>query len=324
MVPCHVMTKSLLEKPETTLRSPVPVVAAARRADAAGLVAARADYDLVRQAVRFLTEHRVAQPGLEDLANAMGVAPTRCHKVFRRWCGLTPKDFVSALTLDHARSLLRSEVSVLDASLAAGLSGPSRLHDLFVSLEAMPPGAYRAGCAGLAFGYGVHPTPFGDAVAFVTLTGPRRLAGLAFIDEESRGTADTVLAEFRARWPKAQFVAYPETTEPFVDCVFGTRHNQQRVQPLRVVLIGTDFEVRVWERLIDVSAGQAMSYGGLAAALERPTAARAVGRAVGRNPLAFVVPCHRVMRADGGLGGYHWGLTRKQALIGWEAGKLAC
>ncbi|MEO1281755.1 MAG: bifunctional helix-turn-helix domain-containing protein/methylated-DNA--[protein]-cysteine S-methyltransferase [Pseudomonadota bacterium] len=286
------------------------------------------DYAHVRRAIALLSERRLSQPGLAELSEAMRVSETQCQKIFKRWCGLSPKDFVAALTLDHARQLLRGEASVLDASLDTGLSSPSRLHDLFIDHETMPPGLYRAGCPGLSFAYGVHATPFGEAVAVMRTSGDLRLAGLAFVDEDASGpsagsgSVEGVLAEFTARWPKAEFSRDERLTAPTVNALFAPTI-AQGAGPIRIVLIGTDFELRVWERLVTVPRGQAVSYRGLAKSIEKPTASRAVGGAVGRNPLSFVVPCHRVMQTGGGLGGYHWGLTRKRALIGWEAGQLA-
>lgn len=293
-----------------------------------------ADYDLVKRAVRFLSEHRSGQPTLDALAAAMGVSPGHCQKVFRRWCGLTPKSFLAALTLDHAKRLLDDNSTVLEAALDSGLTGPSRLHDLFVDFETMPPGVYKTGCAGLTFATGLHPTPFGEAVAVVRRgTSPSlrktrdaaipvdRLAGMAFVDVDEGRPPDAILAEFQARWPKAAFEDRPDVTRRFVAEIFSSG-TLGRAQAVRVVLIGTDFEVRVWDHLRRVPLGGAVSYAGLAEAVASKRAARAVGRAVGRNPLSFVVPCHRVLQSGGGLGGYHWGLTRKRALIGWEAGQL--
>ncbi|MEO1206856.1 MAG: bifunctional helix-turn-helix domain-containing protein/methylated-DNA--[protein]-cysteine S-methyltransferase [Pseudomonadota bacterium] len=303
----------------------------AAASDRVDLNRASADYARVRRAIQYLSEARLEQPQLADLAAVMGVSATQCQKIFMRWCGLSPKAFVAALTLDHARQLLRGEACVLGTSLDAGLSSPSRLHDLFMAHETMPPGVYRAGCPGLTFCYGVHPTPFGMAVAVIRTTGELRLAGLAFVDDDADGSADDlsgdgverVVAEFQARWPKAAFCRDDAMSAPFIQAVFAPADAEAGVKPVRVVMIGTDFELRVWERLVQVPRGAAVSYKGLAEAIESPKAARAVGRAVGRNPLSFVVPCHRVLQSGGGLGGYHWGLTRKRALIGWEAGKLA-
>jgi AraC family transcriptional regulator, regulatory protein of adaptative response / methylated-DNA-[protein]-cysteine methyltransferase len=272
------------------------------------------DYAVVRRAVAFISEHWRAQPPVEAIAHACGVTPDELHHLFRRWAGLTPKAFLAALTLDHARRLLRDSASVLDAAYEVGLSGPGRLHDLFVTHEAMSPGEWKAGGDGLTLAYGFQPSPFG--VALVIATG-RGLAGLAFADAgEEAGALD----DMRRRWPRAEFRADAAHTAPLARRIFDPRL-WQRDRPLRVVMIGTDFEVRVWETLLKVPIGRATTYSDIAAKVCTPKAARAVGAAVGKNPIAFVVPCHRVIGKSGDLTGYHWGLTRKRAMLGWEAGK---
>ncbi len=278
--------------------------------------ASTSDYDLVRRAVAFISEHWRAQPEVEAIAEAAGVTPTELHHLFRRWAGLTPKAFVSALTLDHARRLLRDSASVLDASYEVGLSGPGRLHDLFVTHEAMSPGEWKSGGEGLRIVYGFHPSPFGTALVMAT---PRGLAGLAFADA---GEESAALADMRSRWPKAQYVEDLTATAPYARRIFD-QSLWRPDQPLRVVLIGTDFEVRVWETLLKVPFGRAITYSDIAARVCTPKAARAVGAAVGRNPVCFVVPCHRVIGKSGNLTGYHWGLTRKRAMLGWEAGQIS-
>lgn len=275
------------------------------------------DYGQIRRAIAFLTATWAEQPGLEELAAHLGLAPTQCQKLFKRWCGLSPKEFVQAITLDHARGLLNGSASVLDAAYEVGLSGGGRLHDLFVSHEAMTPGAYKRRGDGLEMAYGFHASPFGEALLIAT---GRGLAALAFVDEDKAQTREDALADMMRRWPKARFVAAPDRTAPFARLVFNPA-DWCRERPVRLVLIGTDFEVRVWETLLRIPMGRAVSYRDIARHLGQPTAARAVGSAVGRNPVSFVVPCHRVLGADGNLTGYHWGLTRKRALIGWEAGR---
>jgi AraC family transcriptional regulator of adaptative response/methylated-DNA-[protein]-cysteine methyltransferase len=277
------------------------------------------DYVLIRRAIGFLSQTWTEQPSLERLARHLGLSPVHCQKLFKRWCGLSPKEFVQAITVDHARNLLGGAASVLEAAYEVGLSGAGRLHDLFVSHEAMTPGDYKRRGEGLEMAYGFHPSPFGDALLFVT---ERGLAGLAFVDEDKAQTREDVLAEMKERWPKAQFIAAPERTAPFARQIFDPA-TWTKDRPVRLVMIGTDFEVRVWESLLKIPMGRAVSYRDIARHLGQPTASRAVGSAVGHNPISFVVPCHRVLRGDGSLGGYHWGLTRKRALIGWETGRLA-
>jgi AraC family transcriptional regulator of adaptative response/methylated-DNA-[protein]-cysteine methyltransferase len=277
------------------------------------------DYAQIRRAIAFLTETWVEQPSLDDLAGHLGLSPAHCQKLFKRWCGLSPKEFVQAITVDHARSLLEGSASVLDAAYEVGLSGGGRLHDLFVSHEAMTPGDYKRRGEGLDMAYGFHASPFGEALLIAT---DRGVAGLAFVDEDKGQTRQEALADMTQRWPKAHFVAAPDQTARLARQVFNPAA-WSREQPIRLVMIGTDFEVRVWQTLLKVPMGRAVSYTDIARHLSQPAASRAVGSAVGRNPISFVVPCHRVLRGDGSLGGYHWGLTRKRALIGWETGRMA-
>ena len=285
-----------------------------RITDPTPLSAAAADYDIVRRALAFISEHWRKQPEIGAVADAAGVSATELHHLFRRWAGLTPKAFLQALTLDHARALLRSSASVLDATYEVGLSGPGRLHDLFVTHEAMSPGEWKAGGEGLVIQYGFHPSPFGTALVMAT---PRGLAGLAFAD---RGEEQSALADMQSRWPKARYVEDTARTAALARRVFDPAL-WRADQPLRIVLIGTDWEVRVWEALLKVPMGRVTTYSDIAAKVCTPAAARAVGAAVGKNPVCFVVPCHRVIGKGGNLTGYHWGLTRKQAMLGWEAGR---
>jgi AraC family transcriptional regulator, regulatory protein of adaptative response / methylated-DNA-[protein]-cysteine methyltransferase len=276
------------------------------------------DYELIRRAIAFLSEIWAEQPSLDRLANHLQLSPAHCQKLFKRWCGLSPKEFVQAITVDHARGLLEGSASVLDAAYQVGLSGSSRLHDLFVSHEAMTPGDYKRRGEGLEMTYGFHASPFGEALLIAT---ERGLAGLAFVDEDKGQTRQDALADMMQRWPKAHYIEASAKTAPHARQVFGAEASKD--QPVRLVMIGTDFDVRVWETLLKIPMGRAVSYTDIARHIGTPSASRAVGSAVGRNPISFVVPCHRVLRGDGSLGGYHWGLTRKRALIGWETGRVA-
>ncbi|MBN9062807.1 MAG: bifunctional helix-turn-helix domain-containing protein/methylated-DNA--[protein]-cysteine S-methyltransferase [Rhizobiales bacterium] len=288
------------------------------------------DYDRVRRIIAFLTERSSRQPSLDDVAAHVGLSASHVHALFRRWAGITPKEFLAAVTLDRAKSLLADHASLLDAAYETGLSGPSRLHDLFVTHEAMSPGDWKRGAEGVVMRYGFHPSPFGEALAVIT---ERGLAGLGWVDaKDGPGRAATdgkpaggragALADMARRWPNADFVADQDATAPYVARAFDPKE-WRADRPLRIVLIGSDFEVRVWETLIGIPMGRATTYSGVAAKLGRPGAARAVGAAVGRNPLSFVVPCHRVLGKSGALTGYHWGVTRKQAILGWEAARAA-
>jgi AraC family transcriptional regulator, regulatory protein of adaptative response / methylated-DNA-[protein]-cysteine methyltransferase len=288
----------------------------ARFPDLAPLPTAAADYDVVRRAIAHIRGHWRSQPEIETIAEAAGVTPTELHHLFRRWCGLTPKAFLQALTLNYARDLLRSSASVLDASYEVGLSGPGRLHDLFVTHEAMSPGEWKAGGEGLTITYGFHPCPFGMALVMTT---PRGLAGLALADA---GKERAALKDMRTRWPKAGYVEDFASTAATARRIFDPALWRPE-QPLRVVMIGTDFEIRVWEKLLDIPLGRLDTYSGIAEKLGDRKAARAVGAAVGKNPICFVVPCHRVIGKSGDITGYHWGTTRKRAMLGWEAGMAA-
>jgi len=287
-----------------------------RISDSTRLTEAAADYDVVRRAIGHIRGHWREQPEIETIAEAAGVTPTELHHLFRRWAGITPKAFLQALTLDGARQLLRDSASVLDATYEVGLSGPGRLHDLFVTHEAMSPGEWKAGGEGLKIRYGFQPSPFGTAVVMAT---DRGLAGLALADA---GKERGALADMKRRWPKAAYVEDAAATAPLARRIFDPSQWRPE-QPLRVVLIGTDWEVRVWEALLHIPVGRLATYSGIAGRVRKPAAARAVGAAVGKNPICFVVPCHRVVGKSGELTGYHWGLTRKRAMLGWEAGQLA-
>jgi AraC family transcriptional regulator of adaptative response/methylated-DNA-[protein]-cysteine methyltransferase len=276
---------------------------------------ATADYETVRRAIAFVSENFREQPEVEAVAEAAGATPRALTELFRRWCGLTPKEFLAAVTLDHARRILRETPSVLDASFELGLSGPSRLHDLFVVHEAMSPGEWKSGGTGLTVTYGFHPSLFGTALVMTT---ERGLCGLAFADE---GENTAALEDMRRRWPNARYVEDQTRTAAVARRIFEPTQWRKET-PLRIVLIGTDFEVRVWETLLRIPLGRAATYSDIARNVCSEKAARAVGAAVGKNPISFVVPCHRVVGKNGNLTGYHWGLTRKRAMLGWEAGRL--
>src|SRR5215471_19010814 len=253
---------------ETAMLSPDRVPDFVR--ELAPLKAAATDYDIVRRAIAHIREHWRAQPDIDAIAEASGVTPTELHHLFRRWAGLSPKAFLQAITLDNARNLLRDSASVLDAAYEVGLSGPGRLHDLFVTHEAMSPGEWKSGGQGLTIRYGFHPSPFGIALVMAS---ERGLAGLAFADA---GEEAATLADMKRRWPKGHYVENPARTAPIGKRVFDSNQWRQE-QPLRVVLIGTDWEVRVWEALLRIPMGRLATYSGLAGKVSRPAAARAVG-----------------------------------------------
>lgn len=275
------------------------------------------DYETVRAAIRFLSETGPGVADLGEFSRAQGLTERQLTDLFRRWCGLSPKSFSQAVALDHAKSLLAAKGSILDTTYEIGLSSPSRLHDLFVTYEAMPPGAFRNRGEGLEMIWGAAPCPFGIAVITATAYG---VSGLGFAD--TLADVPSAFEDLAGRWPNARFVRDDVRIALFAASIFDAERWSPN-QPVRVVLIGTDFEVSVWETLLKIPCGQATTYGAVANAIGKPTAARAVGAAVGRNPISFVVPCHRVVGSTGALTGYHWGVPRKRAILGWETGVIA-
>lgn len=265
------------------------------------------DYDRVESAIRYIADHADAQPGLEEIAREVGLSPFHFQRLFRRWAGVSPKRFLQTLTVEHAKSLLAESASVLDAAYETGLSGPSRLHDHFVAVEAMTPGEFKRRGAGLEIRWGVHASPFGRVV--IATTG-RGVCGLSFAAGEPRQW-------LRREWPEAELVEDRAKTRALAGQIFEA---SARV-PLHVE--GTSFQLQVWRALLRIPAGHLRSYDQVARAVGRPGAARAVGSAVGANRIAYLIPCHRVIRASGSIGGYRWGGERKQAMIAWEQAHAA-
>jgi AraC family transcriptional regulator of adaptative response/methylated-DNA-[protein]-cysteine methyltransferase len=287
-----------------------------------------ATYDRMARAVRFLTLHREHQPSLAQAASIAGLSPAHFQRQFTRYVGISPKRFLGYLSLEAAKSALQDAEPVLEAAFSAGLSGPGRLHDLFVTYEAMTPGEFKARGAGLDLAYGFAPTPFGRLLC---INSTRGIVGLAFADSDARDgsapgptaqegadlwAADAALADMRARWPLARFREDAAPALGVAAALFGSGERA----PIRLLLSGTNFQVRVWDALLELAPGTTTTYQALAHRLDDPKAARAVASAVGRNPISLLIPCHRVLRSDGGLGGYHFGLSRKRALLAWECG----
>lgn len=267
-------------------------------------------YAVIRRAIALIDAPGGAQRTLADLAAALGMSPAHFQRVFSRWVGVSPKRYQQYLTLDHARALLRHRATTLEASLSTGLSGTGRLHDLFLRWEAMAPGEYARGGAGLEIRHGWFPSPFGEVLAMAT---ERGLCGLAFVEGMGREPA---FADLARRWPGAQHRHAPEAAAPWVEAAFAQRGEA------RLHMIGAPFQIKVWEALLRVPSGHVTTYGRIAESIGRPGAARAVGTAVGRNPVAFLIPCHRCLRTGGALGGYHWGLEAKRAILGWESARI--
>ena len=265
------------------------------------------------RAIRYLTEHYLEQPRLDDAAAAAGLSPYHFQREFTRFVGVSPKSFVAHLTLDHAKRELAEGASVLDAALEAGLSGPSRLHDLCLKVEAMTPGDYAKGGQGVTIEYGFHGCPFGDLLVLATDKG---VCGLAFGDE---GRDAEILADMKARWPKAKYRENAARTRTIADQIFDPQHNSG---VLALHLIGTPWQIKVWEALLAIPSGKLVTYRTIAEKIAGPQSSRAVGAAVGRNPISWLIPCHRVLGSNGALTGYHWGVTRKRAMLAVEAARL--
>lgn len=270
------------------------------------------DYRRIEQAIVYLEEHALEQPSLDDVAEHIGLSSYHFQRLFKSWAGVSPKRFLQYLTIENAKKLLRESTSVLDTALDVGLSGPSRLHDLFVSVEAMTPGEFKAQGKDLIISYGFHATPFGECLLAVT---PRGICSLAFVEPETRSVA---LKELQEAWQEATLVENPNAGKDTIKTIFGHTRGQTQV-PLKVLLRGTNFQVKVWQALLRIPEGTVVSYGSLADAVGHPGAHRAVGTAVGHNPVAYLIPCHRVLRTNGDIGGYHWGTTRKRAILARES-----
>ena len=269
------------------------------------------DYARIEAAIIYLEAHFRDQPELGEVAEAVGLSPHHFQRLFRRWAGISPKRFGQYLTLDYAKAQLEASASILDAAYDAGLSGPSRLHDLFVTYEAMSPGAFKRGGAGIDIAYGVHPSPFGPC--FVGQT-ERGICALGFAD----GDGAAVRAEFERRWPAARFHEDRPATEAVVTRIFDGGAAGAGA-PLPLALCGTNFQLKVWEALLRIPPGRITSYDALARALGMPRSARAVGGAVAANPISYLIPCHRVIRRTGRISNYEWGPARKRVMLGWEA-----
>ena len=281
--------------------------------DAAALARLSRDYARVERAIRFIEANRLRQPALAEVAAATHLSTYHFQRLFQRWAGISPKRFLQFLTKEHAKQRLRASASVLEAALSTGLSGPGRLHDLLVECEALTPGDIVRGGDGLAIRYGIHPSPFGECL--LAMTG-RGICALRFIGTRSREEEIQGLA---SEWPRAALLHDSSVTAPVVGQIFL---GAAGAHSLALHLRGTNFQIKVWEALLAIPQGRVTSYAHLARAIGKPAAARAVGGAIGSNPVAMLIPCHRVLRSLGGLGGYRWGTTRKLAMLGREAARL--
>ena len=268
------------------------------------------DYERIARAIEFLRRNAASQPDLAAVARHLHLSEHHFQRLFTRWAGVSPKRFVQYLTVEHAKSRLAATSDVLELAGAVGLSGPGRLHDLFVTLEAMSPGEYKAGGAGLAIRYGVHESPFGAALLAVTARG---ICGLHFVDGAGDG-----IEQLRWDWPGAELRQDPAGTAAVSEHLFRPLASQSG-RALALLVKGSNFQVKVWRALLELPFGSLATYGDVAGQIGAPGSARAVGTAIGANPVAWLIPCHRVIRESGALGGYRWGTERKAAMLGWEA-----
>jgi AraC family transcriptional regulator of adaptative response/methylated-DNA-[protein]-cysteine methyltransferase len=266
------------------------------------------DYYRVEQALRFLQANYRRQPSLAEIAASIHLSEYHFQRLFLRWVGISPKRFLQYLTKENAKELLKHS-SVLDATYSVGLSSPGRLHDLFIHTEAVTPGEYKAHGDGLTLRYGFHFTPFGEVLIGLT---ERGICHLSFV----QGGHDAALSNLKADWKNATLLEDSSATEPLVEPVFSLGHNPA---PISLYLTGTNFQLKVWEALLNIQPGKVTTYEQIAAQIGHPGALRAVGTAVGHNPIAYLIPCHRVIRKMGDFGNYRWGPARKKALLGWEA-----
>jgi len=269
------------------------------------------DYERVEKAIRFLEEHASDHPSLDDVAMHVGLSQYYFQRLFSRWAGVSPKRFLQFLTAEKAKELLRDSASVLETAYEVGLSGSGRLHDLFVSVEAVTPGQFKNRGIGATIRYGIHDSPFGYCLMGLTEHG---ICNLWFLEEDNRERA---LEQFREEWKAARILEDNEMTRKVAERIFSPSTPRERVD-LKLFLSGTNFQIKVWQALLKIPEGSVVSYGDLARWMGMPTSARAVANAVARNPVAYLIPCHRVLRNTGEIGGYRWGTARKRAMLGRE------
>jgi AraC family transcriptional regulator of adaptative response/methylated-DNA-[protein]-cysteine methyltransferase len=289
---------------------------AAVQSDAEPFSQAAMDYARVERALRFLNTHYLRRPTLDEVAAHVHLSPFHFERLFQRWAGTSPKRFLQYLTKEYAKALLQESRSLLDAAYEAGLSGTGRLHDLFVSCEAVTPGEYKRRGKGVTIEYGFHPTPFGECLLAKT---ERGICALRFLPTPSKPAA---LRELRDEWPAAEFVKNDSETGEICGGILSGAARDVGA-PFHLHLRGTNFQLKVWQALLTIPSGRLTNYSDLAAKLGAPKASRAVGTAVGRNPIAYLIPCHRVIRSLGVIGDYRWGRERKQAMVGWETAHAA-
>jgi AraC family transcriptional regulator of adaptative response/methylated-DNA-[protein]-cysteine methyltransferase len=270
------------------------------------------EYKRMEKAIRYIEDHADEQPGLAEVSEYVGLSPYHFQRLFKRWTGVSPKRYLQFLTVENAKHLLARSTSVLETTYGVGLSSPGRLHDLFVSVEAVTPGQYKSRGAGVELKYGFHQTPFGNALLAMTENG---ITDLWFVDEEDEGEA---LIELQRVWPAADITQGAEATWKIVSRIFGGVSRQAQEDRVDLLLRGTNFQVKVWQALLRIPEGVVVSYSDVAKRVGRHDAVRAVAGAVAANPIAWLIPCHRVLRSSGEIGGYRWGTTRKKMMLARE------
>jgi AraC family transcriptional regulator of adaptative response/methylated-DNA-[protein]-cysteine methyltransferase len=276
-------------------------------------------FKLVARVLQLIAVDFQSQPSLDQIAQAVGVSKFHLQRTFTQWAGVSPKRFLQFLTLEHAKGLLAESEPILRTAFASGLSGPGRLHDLFVTVESVTPGEYKAGGSSVTIRHGIQPTPFGPALMGSTSRG---LCHLSFLQGPETEDLEAGVKILRGEWPGATLVRDDELTARMAGAVFPPQEMPSQERPLSLFLKGTNFQIKVWSALLRIPPGAITSYGGLARLMGNPGSARAVGGAVARNPIAYLIPCHRVIRDIGHLGGYRWGAPRKEAILGWEAARF--
>ena len=272
------------------------------------------NYERIASAIEYIAANVENQPGLDELATHVNLSPYHFQRLFSNWAGISPKRFLQSQTLEHAKLLLRNSNSVLQTTHDLGLSSTARLHDHFITIQGITPGEYKTRGKNLIFYWGVCPTPFGDA--WVAMT-DRGIYSLSFLDGED---TDEQLDSIRWEWPLATFSKNPGLVEDMLRNVFNIKEEIKK--PISLFVKGTNFQINVWKALLKIPLGNLMSYGQIAQSIGKPTASRAVGNAIADNPIAFLIPCHRVIQANGNTGGYRWNTTRKKAIITWESAQL--
>lgn len=271
------------------------------------------DYGRVEQAIRYLEENFQQQPSLDEIAEAVHLSKYHFQRLFKRWAGVSPSQFMHYLTINYAKEKLTQADSVFDTALDAGLSGAGRLHDLFVTFEAVTPGEYKRRGDGITIRYGFHPTPFGLALLAMT---ERGICALRFVSPDAQAEA---IATLQAEWPLAKFVADEAATAVPIQAIFADR---TPAHPIHLYLKGTNFQVQVWQALLRIPSGDIVTYSTVAEQMGKPSATRAVASAIAKNPVGYLIPCHRVISKAGKMHQYRWGSSRKKAIVGWEAAQL--